>query len=73
MRDPAVGETFTAVVVHPNKGQDRDPVAKVNNKTTFVRWPKKECDDVEFGDVYLARMADKRENHNLAVVVKKIE
>lgn len=65
-----IGDEFTAVVVHPNNDDSRDPVVKVNNKTTFLRFPGKENDHVEFGEAFRARLADKRPNHNLAVVVE---
>lgn len=66
----SIGDEFNAVIVHPNNNDERDPVAKVNNTTTFVRFPGKRSGHVEFGESIRARLADKRPNHNLAVALE---
>lgn len=73
MQEPEIGDEFEVVIVHPNTGTTNDPVAKVNGKTTFIRFPKKDDGDVEFGDEYRVKMADKREEHNMAVVVGEVD
>lgn len=70
----SIGDEFVAVVVHPNSDPDdpRDPVAKVNGKTTFIRYPNKDNDHVNFGDRVRVRLADKRSDHNLAVALEEL-
>lgn len=69
--DISLGDEFQAVIVHPNSDDDRDPVAKVGGKTTFLRFPEKGTNEAHFGQVVTARMADKQTGHNLAVVVEE--
>lgn len=65
--DPKVGDELTVVVVHPNRETNRDPAAKVNGKTAYIRFP----DEVEytptFAEVVDVRVADIQE-HNLLLV-----
>lgn len=65
-----IGDVFEAVVVHPNKSDSRDPVCKVNGRTTYLRFPNKGDSPVSFGDVVKARMADKRQGTNLATALE---
>lgn len=72
-REIEVGETFRAVIVHPNTDNSRDPVAKVNNTTTWIRFEDKANDDISFGETWLCRMADKREDNYLAVAIERVD
>lgn len=72
MKEPEIGEEFETVIVHPNVDETNDPVAKVNGKVTFIRFEDKDDDDVEFGETYRVRMADKREEHNMAVAIEQV-
>lgn len=71
-RRVAIGEEFDAVIVHPNVDEDgRDPVAKVDGTTTYIRFPDKQTPPtLELDDIVRARMADKQEHSNLAVALE---
>jgi uncharacterized OB-fold protein len=64
-----VGDIVRLVVVHPNHDQDRDPVAKVDGVTTFIRFPDRDDGQVQFGDTVQAKIADVQDGHILAVAV----
>lgn len=65
----AVGDVLSLVVVHPNRDEDRDPVAKIDGVTTFIRFQEKHTSDVCFGQTVRAKIADIEEGHILAVAL----
>lgn len=63
---PEIGDELTLVVVHPNKGTDRDPVAKINGVSCYIRMPD-DATPPGFGDAIRCRIADVEHSHYLAV------
>jgi len=65
--DPEVGDELTVVVIHPNRESSRDPAAKVNGKTSYIRFPEDINYDPIFAEIIDVRIADIQE-HNLLLV-----
>lgn len=63
---PEIGDELTLVVVHDNRTTDRDPVAKINGVSCYIRLPD-DANPPEFGDAIRCRIADVEESHYLAV------
>lgn len=53
-----IGDRIELVIVHPNTGDKRDPVAKYGGETVFVRFPDREDEHVRHGDTVSARVSD---------------
>lgn len=64
-----VGDITTFVVTETNQNQDRDPVSQYAGTTVFLRYPNGM--EPEFGEAVRARIADKGENHYVAVVMER--
>lgn len=71
--DPEIGDEMTVVVVHPNKSGDRDPVAKVGGKSTYIRFPDKGSSPCDFGDRVRVRIADVQRNNYVAVGLEVLD
>lgn len=63
--EPEIGDEMTLVVVHPNKDTDRDPVAKINGVSCYIRMPDRGSAD--FGAAVRVRIADVQDSNYLAV------
>lgn len=63
---PEIGDELTLVVVHPNTDTGRDPVAKINGVSCYIRMPDG-SDAPAFGEAVRCRIADVEESHYLAV------
>lgn len=65
---PNIGDDLTVVVVHPNIEKDKDPAAKINGKTAYIRAENTEDFTPTFGEKIDVRVADIQE-HNILLTV----
>lgn len=69
--DPQTNDVTTVVCIDANEGNDNDPVAQIDGKTTFLRFGPEQTPT--FGGVYRVRIADVTENHMVAVVLERTD